>query len=166
VIFKLSLPSVEKTLGKELFAECYIFDTRQISFLPSVKKNTRQRSYLTIVKNKTLAKEPLRLVFSFTKGFLRGTRQRVPKKHSTKYLALGKSQIPVVQDLIGLIKYSYQKGASSFSIVCLERTCGLSMLLPTVTIIDPVVDEVLEMVSEQTLAISRECGLGVQIYVT
>jgi hypothetical protein len=30
VIFKLSLPSVgEKTLGKELFAECCICDTRQ-----------------------------------------------------------------------------------------------------------------------------------------
>jgi hypothetical protein len=30
MIFKLSLPSVgKKTLGKELFAECYIFDTRQ-----------------------------------------------------------------------------------------------------------------------------------------
>jgi hypothetical protein len=28
------------------------------------------------VKNKTLGKEPLRRVFSFIEGFLRGTRQR------------------------------------------------------------------------------------------
>jgi hypothetical protein len=60
----LSLPSVgEKTLGKELFAECCICDTRQRNSLPSVK-------------NKTLGKELLRQVFSFTEGFLCGTRQR------------------------------------------------------------------------------------------
>jgi hypothetical protein len=50
---------------------------------------------LPSVKNKTLGKELLRRVFSFTEGFLRGTRQRalcrVPEiKHSTKNLALGK----------------------------------------------------------------------------
>jgi hypothetical protein len=48
VIFKLTLPSVKKTLGKG----------------------------------------PLRQVFSFTEGFLR--LSQVPKKHSVKYLALGK----------------------------------------------------------------------------
>jgi hypothetical protein len=41
MILKLSLPSVgKKTLDKELFAECYIFDTRQRSSLPSVKKHS------------------------------------------------------------------------------------------------------------------------------
>jgi hypothetical protein len=43
--------------------------------LPSVKKDTRQRNSLPSVKNKTLGKELLRRVFSFTEGFLRGTRQ-------------------------------------------------------------------------------------------
>jgi hypothetical protein len=66
------------TLGRELFAEC--------------QKNTRS---LPSVKNKTLSKELLRRVFSFTEGFLRGTRQRASlssarKKHSAKNLALGK----------------------------------------------------------------------------
>jgi hypothetical protein len=66
---KSSLPSVVfVTLGKELFAEC---------------------------QKKTLSKELLRRVFSFTEGFLCGTRQRalcrVPEiKHSAKNIALGK----------------------------------------------------------------------------
>jgi hypothetical protein len=96
VIFKLSLPSVgEKTLGKELFAECCICDTRQRALCRVSKKDTRQRNSLPSVKNKTLGKELLRRVFSFTEGFLRGTRQRalcrVPEiKHSAKNLALGK----------------------------------------------------------------------------
>jgi hypothetical protein len=39
VIFKLSLPSVgEKTLGKELFAECCICDTRQRALCRVSKK--------------------------------------------------------------------------------------------------------------------------------
>jgi hypothetical protein len=47
------LPSVgEKTLGKELFAECCIC---RVS-----KKDTRQRNSLPSVKNKTLDKELLR----------------------------------------------------------------------------------------------------------
>jgi hypothetical protein len=50
---------------------------------------------LPSVKNKTLGKELLRRVFSFTEGFLRGTRQRalcrVPEiKYSVKNMALGK----------------------------------------------------------------------------
>jgi hypothetical protein len=50
---------------------------------------------LPSVKNKTLGKELLRRVFSFTEGFLRGTRQRalcrVPEiKHSAKNMTLGK----------------------------------------------------------------------------
>jgi hypothetical protein len=77
VIFKLSLPSVgEKTLGKELFAECCIFDTRQRALCRVSKKDTRQRNSLSSVKNKTLGKELL---------------CRVPEiKHSAKNIALGK----------------------------------------------------------------------------
>jgi hypothetical protein len=83
MIFKLSLPSVgKKHSAKKLFAECYIFDTRQ-------------RSSLSSVKNKTLGKELLRRVFSFTEGFFvtlgKELLCRVPeKKHSAKYLVLGK----------------------------------------------------------------------------
>jgi hypothetical protein len=41
VIFKLSLPSVgEKTLGKELFAECCICDTRQRALFAECQKKT------------------------------------------------------------------------------------------------------------------------------
>jgi hypothetical protein len=96
VILKLSLPSVgEKTLGKELFAECCICDTRQRALCRVSKKDTRQRNSLPSVKNKTLGKELLRRVFSFTEGFLRDTRQRalcrVPEiKHSAKNMTLGK----------------------------------------------------------------------------
>jgi hypothetical protein len=83
VIFKLSLPSVgEKTLGKELFAECCICDTRQKNSLPSVK-------------NKTLGIVLLRRVFSFTEGFCVALGKeilcRVPEiKHSAKNMTLGK----------------------------------------------------------------------------
>jgi hypothetical protein len=96
VIFKLSSPSVgEKTLDKELFAECCICDTRQRALCRVSKKDTRQRNSLPSVKNKTLGKELLRRVFSFTEGFLRGTRQRalcrVPEiKHSAKNMTLDK----------------------------------------------------------------------------
>jgi hypothetical protein len=77
VIFKLSLPSVgEKTLGKGLFAECCICDTRQRAPCRVSKKDNQQRNSLPSVKNKTLGKGPLRRVFSFTECFLRGTRQR------------------------------------------------------------------------------------------
>jgi hypothetical protein len=96
VIFKLSLPSVgEKTFGKELFAECCIYDTQQRALCRVSKKDTRQRNFLPSVKNKTLGKELLRRVFSFTEGFLRGTRQRAlcrvsEIKHSAKNMTLGK----------------------------------------------------------------------------
>jgi hypothetical protein len=96
VILKLSLPSVgDKTLGKELFAECCICDTRQRALCRVSKKDTRQRNSLPSVKNKTLGKELIRRVFSFTEGFLPGTRQRalcrVPEiKHSAKNMTLGK----------------------------------------------------------------------------
>jgi hypothetical protein len=90
------LPSVgEKTLGKELFAECCICDTLQRALCRVSKKDTRQRNSLPSVKNKTLGKELLRRVISFTDGFLRDTRQRalcrVPEiKHSAKNMTLGK----------------------------------------------------------------------------
>jgi hypothetical protein len=83
VIFKLSLPSVgEKTLGKELFAECCIC-------------GTRQRALCRVSKIKHSAKSffaecfILPRVFCVTLGkeFL----CRVPeKKHSAKNMALGK----------------------------------------------------------------------------
>jgi hypothetical protein len=103
VIFKLSLPSVgEKTLDKELFAECCICDTRQRALCRVSKKDTRQRNSLPSVKNKTLGKELLRQVFSFTEGFLCGTRQRASlpsaRKKNTRQRIWhsAKSQIPVV----------------------------------------------------------------------
>jgi hypothetical protein len=79
---------LEKTLGKELFAECCICDTRQRNFLPSVK-------------NKTLGKELYRWVFSFTEGFLCGTRQTASLSSAEKNTRQriwhsAKSQIPVV----------------------------------------------------------------------
>jgi hypothetical protein len=71
MIFKLFLPSVEeKTLGKDLFAECCICALCRVS-----KKDTRQRNFLPSVKNKTLGKELLRRMFSFTEGFFGVTRQ-------------------------------------------------------------------------------------------
>jgi hypothetical protein len=74
VIFKLSLPSVEKKhSAKKLFTECYIFDTWQKSFLPSVK-------------NKTLDKELLCRVFYFTESFLCGTWQRASLPSAKKTL--------------------------------------------------------------------------------
>jgi hypothetical protein len=79
---KSSLPSVIfLALGKE--AVC------------RVSKKHSAKSSLPSVKNKTLGKELLRRVFSFTEGFLRGTRQRtslpsIRKKHSVKYLVLDK----------------------------------------------------------------------------
>jgi hypothetical protein len=96
VIFKLYLPSVgEKTLDKELFAECCICDTRQRAFCRVSKKDTRQRNSLPSVKNKTLGKKLLRRVFSFTEGFFVALGKelicRVPeKKHSANNMALVK----------------------------------------------------------------------------
>jgi hypothetical protein len=70
VIFKLSLASVEKTLGKELFAECYIFDTRQ--------------------RNSFFA-ECFLLPRVFCVALGKELLSRLPEKnHSGKYLVLGK----------------------------------------------------------------------------
>jgi hypothetical protein len=94
MIFKLSLNSVEKNIGQRSSLPNVIFLTLGKEALCTVLKNTRQRNSLPSVKNKTLGKELLRQVFSFTEGLLLGTRQRtlcrVPEKHSTKHLALGK----------------------------------------------------------------------------
>jgi hypothetical protein len=93
---KSSLPSVVfVTLGKEPFAECQKKTLGKETLCRVSKKDTRQRNSLPSVKNKTLGKELLRRVFSFTEGFLRGTRQRalcrVPEiKHSAKNMTLGK----------------------------------------------------------------------------
>jgi hypothetical protein len=62
--------------------------------LPSVNKHSAKKLFNECQKIKTLSKELLRRVFSFTEGFLRGTRQRASlpsarKKHSAKYLVLG-----------------------------------------------------------------------------
>jgi hypothetical protein len=70
------LPSVLfLALGKELFAECCIFDTRQRALCRVSKIQHSAKSSLPSAKNKTLGKQLLRRVFSFTEGFLRGTRQ-------------------------------------------------------------------------------------------
>jgi hypothetical protein len=69
--------------------------------LPSVEKNTRQKNSLPSVKNKTLGKEFLCRVF-FSESFLLGTRQKasLPKcpKESTRQIIWHptKSQIPKV----------------------------------------------------------------------
>jgi hypothetical protein len=62
---------------------------------PSVEKKHSVKTSLPSVKNKTLDKELLCRVFSFTEGFLFGTRQRTSlssarKKHSAKHLAFSK----------------------------------------------------------------------------
>jgi hypothetical protein len=101
VIFKLSLPSVgEKTLDKELFAECCICDTRQRVFAECQKK-TLGKETLCRVSKKTLGKELLCRVFYFTEGFLRSARQRttlpsVRKNTRQRIWHSTKSQIPVV----------------------------------------------------------------------
>jgi hypothetical protein len=57
VIFKLSLPSVEKKhSAKKLFAECYIFDTRQQISLPSVKRTLNKETLYRVSKIKHSAK--------------------------------------------------------------------------------------------------------------
>jgi hypothetical protein len=59
----------------KLFAECFIFDTRQRASLPSFIFVTRKK-LLCRVFFLTLGKEFFRRIFSFTEGFLLGTRQR------------------------------------------------------------------------------------------
>ena len=69
MIFKLSLPSVgEKALGKELFAECCICDTRQRALCRMSKKETRKRNSLPSVKNITLGKKHFAECFFPTLG--------------------------------------------------------------------------------------------------
>jgi hypothetical protein len=76
VILKLSLPSVgEKTLDKELFAECCICDTRQRALCRVSKKDTRQRVSSPSV--------------FFYRGFLRGHRQ-IASLPSARKKKLGK----------------------------------------------------------------------------
>jgi hypothetical protein len=96
VILKLSLPSV----GKKHSAK---------SSLPSVIFLTLDKEALCRVSKKTLGKELLRWVFYFTDSFLSGTRQRASlpsarKKHSTKYLVLGKERNSGSVCLIGSLQ--------------------------------------------------------------
>jgi hypothetical protein len=97
VIFKLSLPSVgEKTLGKELFAECCICGTRQRALFAECQKKTLGKETLyRVSKIKHSAKSffaecfILPSVFCVTLG--KELVCRVPeKKHSAKNMALGK----------------------------------------------------------------------------
>jgi hypothetical protein len=67
---KSYLPSAKlKTLGKrkhsekKLFAECYIFDTRQIAFLLSVKYITLGKELICRVLFSTLDKDNLKYTF-------------------------------------------------------------------------------------------------------
>jgi hypothetical protein len=88
VIFKLSLPSVEKS-------------TRQRALCRVSTKNARQRSSLCRVsKIKHSAKKLFAECF-FTEGFLRDTRQRAffaecPKNTRQSIWYSAKSEIPVV----------------------------------------------------------------------
>jgi len=82
---KSSLPSAtQKTLGKrkhsakKLFAECFIFDTRQRVSLPSVFFWHSAKSSLPSVTNTTLGKE------LFAECFFSNTRQRQFKNHILK----------------------------------------------------------------------------------
>jgi hypothetical protein len=65
VIFNLSLPSVgKKALGKELFAECCICDTRQRALCQVPKKSLGKEIFYRVskikhsAKNLALGKEP------------------------------------------------------------------------------------------------------------
>jgi hypothetical protein len=82
---KSSLPSAtQKTLGKrkhlakKLFAECFIFDTRQRVSLPSVFFWYSAKGSLPSVTNTTLDKE------LFAECFFSNTRQRQFKNHILK----------------------------------------------------------------------------------
>jgi hypothetical protein len=82
---KSSLPSAtQKTLGKrkhsakKLFAECFIFDTRQRVSLPSVFFWHSAKGSLPSVTNTTLGKE------LFAECFFSNTRQRQFKNHILK----------------------------------------------------------------------------------
>jgi hypothetical protein len=83
VIFKLSLPSVgKKALGKELFAERCISDTRQIALCRVSKIKHSAKSFLA---------EYFLLPRVFCVVLDKEIFCRVPeKKHSAKNLALGK----------------------------------------------------------------------------
>jgi hypothetical protein len=83
VIFKLSLPSVgEKTLGKELFAECCICDTRQRALCRVSKIKHSAKSFFA---------ECFLLPSVFYVALGKELLCRVPEiKHSAKNMALGK----------------------------------------------------------------------------
>jgi hypothetical protein len=96
VIFKLSLPSVvEKTLGKELFAECCICDTRQRALCRVSKKTLGKETLCRVLKIKHSAKSLFAECFLLPRVFCVALGKellcRVPEiKHSAKNMALGK----------------------------------------------------------------------------
>jgi type VI protein secretion system component VasA len=75
---------LKKALDKELFAECYIFDTRQRSTLPSVKKKHSAKKlfaeYFLLPMVFCVALDKLKSLFAEcpkkTLGKVFGTRQR------------------------------------------------------------------------------------------
>jgi hypothetical protein len=96
VIFKLSLPSVvEKTHGKELFAECCICDTRQRALCRVSKKTLGKETLCRVLKIKHSAKSLFAECFLLPRVFCVALGKellcRVPEiKHSAKNMALDK----------------------------------------------------------------------------
>jgi hypothetical protein len=66
---------LKKALGKEALCRVLYFWHSAKNLFDECLKNTQQRNSLSSVKNRTLDKELLYRVFSFTDGFLLGTRQ-------------------------------------------------------------------------------------------
>jgi hypothetical protein len=94
--YQLSLPSVgEKTLGKELFAECYIYDTRQRALCRVSKKTLGKETFCRVSKIKHSAKSFFAECFLLPSVFCVALGKelfcRVPEiKHSAKNMTLGK----------------------------------------------------------------------------
>jgi hypothetical protein len=105
MIFKLCLPSVEKnTQQRALFAECYIFDTRQRSSLPSVKKALGKEVLCRVSKIKHSAKifptECFLLPRVFCVALGKKFICRVPEKNNRQNIWYSaKSQILVVDHI-------------------------------------------------------------------
>jgi hypothetical protein len=86
VIFKLSLPSVEKKHSTKSSLPSVIFLTLGKEALCQVSKKHSTKSSLPSVKNKTLDTELLCRVFYFTESFLCGTWQRASLPSAKKTL--------------------------------------------------------------------------------
>ena len=103
------------------FAECQKNNTRQRSFLPSVKKKTLGKEALCQVSKKTLGKEPLCRVSKKTLG--KGVFAECPKNNTRQTIwHSAKSRSPVV------------RGASWFAVIlptvgCTIAYCCLILLV-------------------------------------